>query len=202
MVTEYLAANEWCKSAAGEEPQLRAVAGLLRRVHQLPVAAPELDIERRAAHCWRSIEQRGRAVLSQLAPMRTRLTEFRCRYLDGFSAARRACLCHNDPVSENILCCRGALYLIDWEYAAMGSTFFDLAVYMHSEKLDSSAREALLAYYCGGDVQWQRKHLWAAEAGFLYLDLLWHGVHGGCSAAVLEQKADCLLRLLATPLER
>jgi thiamine kinase len=37
-------------------------------------------------------------------------------------------LCHNDLTAGNLMLCGGDLTAIDWEYAAMGSRYFDIAI--------------------------------------------------------------------------
>jgi len=39
-------------------------------------------------------------------------------------------LCHNDLTAGNLLCRQDQLIAIDWEYAAMGSRYFDIAIAM------------------------------------------------------------------------
>src|SRR5262249_31753947 len=57
---------------------------------------------------------------------------------------------HVDPVAHNFVRARdGALYLIDWEYAAMAEPLWDLAAVAIEAELDAALEEVLLAAYFG-----------------------------------------------------
>lgn len=102
------------------------VARLLRAVHQLAVAAPRLYLEDRVAHYEALVRTTcGKAVGNRLASLSPALRGA-CRRLDGDSEP--AVVCHNDLTPANRLSHRGTLYALDWEYAACGSRWFDLAV--------------------------------------------------------------------------
>ncbi len=55
---------------------------------------------------------------------------------------------HNDPVLENLLLAEDRLWLIDWEFSAMASPYWDLATLCNAADLDYAASRALLLAYC------------------------------------------------------
>ena len=57
---------------------------------------------------------------------------------------------HNDLVLENLLLGDGRVWLIDWEFSAMASPYWDLATLCNSAGLDSTRSEELLRLYCAG----------------------------------------------------
>lgn len=57
---------------------------------------------------------------------------------------------HNDPVLENLLLARERLWLIDWEYSAMASPYWDLAALCNAADLDRNRSLDLLSIYCEG----------------------------------------------------
>jgi thiamine kinase-like enzyme len=57
--------------------------------------------------------------------------------------------CHNDLLAANFIDNGQHLYLIDWEYAAMGDPFFDLGNFAVNQALSDEACEQLLQYYFG-----------------------------------------------------
>ena len=169
---------------------LTAVAALLRAVHRLPAVGAGLDIARRAEHYWQGIDLSdltarlpgfGDALQSQ----RSRL----CHFFHNVNATSLAsvsqCLCHNDPVAANILNTEQGLKLIDWEYAAVGDPFFDLAVYSCHESLSDEERALLLNAYCEGAGEAERGYLNRALANYRYLDLLW---------SILQELDECPLQ--------
>jgi len=122
------------------EPRtLERLAAVLRRLHQLPPIGVAFDP---AAAVSR--------YSTQLAtPQASALAERAAGLLAGIGRHDVApALCHNDLVAENMLeTPAGELLLIDWEYAALGDPYFDLAVVAGHHELDPSlARQFLEAY--------------------------------------------------------
>lgn len=56
---------------------------------------------------------------------------------------------HNDPVLENLLLVRDRVWLIDWEFSAMASPCWDLAIVCNAAGFDRSQSRKLLQVYCG-----------------------------------------------------
>jgi thiamine kinase-like enzyme len=57
--------------------------------------------------------------------------------------------CHNDLLNANFLDDGERLRIVDWEYAGMGDSFFDLANFSINHELDEAGRESLLVAYFG-----------------------------------------------------
>jgi thiamine kinase len=57
---------------------------------------------------------------------------------------------HNDLVLENILLGDGRVWLIDWEFSAMASPYWDLATLCNNAGLDNARSIELLRLYCVG----------------------------------------------------
>lgn len=55
---------------------------------------------------------------------------------------------HNDPVLENLLLGSDRVWLIDWEYSAMASPYWDLATLCNAAALDLGQSRELLHAYC------------------------------------------------------
>ncbi len=55
---------------------------------------------------------------------------------------------HNDLVLENLLLDDSRLWLIDWEYSAMASPYWDLATLCNSARLSATQSRRLLKIYC------------------------------------------------------
>jgi thiamine kinase-like enzyme len=58
---------------------------------------------------------------------------------------------HNDLVLENMMFDTTRLWLIDWEYSAMASPYWDLATLCNSANLDLQQSQRLLRIYCAGE---------------------------------------------------
>jgi thiamine kinase-like enzyme len=57
---------------------------------------------------------------------------------------------HNDLVLDNLMFDGTRLWLIDWEYSAMASPYWDLATLCNAASLDPAQSHCLLRAYCAG----------------------------------------------------
>lgn len=60
---------------------------------------------------------------------------------------------HNDPTLENWLLDGDRLWLLDWEFSAMASPYWDLAILSNTAQLSSTRAADLLKAYCAGEAQ-------------------------------------------------
>ncbi len=60
---------------------------------------------------------------------------------------------HGDPVLENLLVGDDRVWLIDWEFSAMASPCWDLAILYNAARLDYAESRALLTDYCADGLQ-------------------------------------------------
>ncbi|MCW8924842.1 MAG: phosphotransferase family protein [Xanthomonadales bacterium] len=108
-----------------DDPALAIQAlDLLQRCHRLEVDAPAMNYASHIERYWRFIESRrtpvSPALLDQRRPMQDLLAA-----LGGGETGLS--LCHHDPVVANFVGGSGRLYLLDWEYAAIGWPVMDFA---------------------------------------------------------------------------
>jgi thiamine kinase-like enzyme len=59
---------------------------------------------------------------------------------------------HNDLVLGNLMFDNARLWLIDWEYSAMASPYWDLATLCNTANLDPAQSQRLLRAYCAGSL--------------------------------------------------
>ena len=90
-------------------------------------------------------------------------------------------ICHHDLLPGNIICTKDTHYIIDWEFAAIGDVFFDLAGFMIEHQLEPIVTSTFLSAYCQ-----QRGFTFSDEISQLKIELmkiayllvcwLWHKV--------------------------
>tara|TARA_R110001592_G_scaffold363371_1_gene685626 strand:+ start:242109 stop:242996 length:888 start_codon:yes stop_codon:yes gene_type:complete len=166
LVCDYLTPDE-------QQPvDVNEIARLFRGIHQLPARHHRLDLAERILSYEKRLAHRHPERTTQLAAFRRGVSEL----LDSTDSDRQPLvLCHNDLLRANRLCSGGKLYALDWEYAAMGSRWYDLAVVAAGDNLEPAAIEKLLEVYTG-------KPPTATELQFItrygclyrYLELLWY----------------------------
>ena len=171
---------------------LTDLARLLRGIHALPAGHHRLDLAERL----RSYEQH----LAHSDPRREALL---APYRPAVAAALASChdpgqpsvLCHHDLLRANRLYSDGRLFALDWEYCAMGSAWYDLAVVIAGDELGADATDTLLQAYLGRRPEAAEARLVRRYACvYRYLELLWYAVQrpARCGDQQLEDKLERL----------
>jgi thiamine kinase-like enzyme len=108
-------------------------------------------------------------------------------------------VCHHDLGMTNLLVSGGRLLALDWEYVAMGSRWYDLAVVVRERQLSGPALSALLGSYLGRDPSdGERRALATHDMLSRHLELLWHatGQAGTADTYPLQAQAVTLATML------
>lgn len=166
LVCDYLAAERDSPDAPA------AVALLLQRIHALPPVHARLDLGERCRRSEHSLRQRQpyswqalRGVADRMARLLPRLA----------GSGGPLALCHNDLLRANRLCHGKRLWAVDWEYAAMGPIWFDLAAVTAGDEWPDAAVAALLAAYLGRPpLPGEQERLLGFECAYRYLELIWY----------------------------
>lgn len=108
---------------------------LIKRCHQLKVETPAIDYFAHIENYWQIVENKNTTpnptLCQQRAPMQQLL-------IDLTNSCPQTKLCHHDPVIANFVGSKERLYLIDWEYAALGMPIMDYAALAIEWELDSA----------------------------------------------------------------
>lgn len=155
-------------SAAAE---IDAIAGLLRGIHALPGVHLRLDLAlrlRRYAQQARSASPARRAALEGMED------SVHQQLATASEAAGPPRLCHNDLLRANRLFSEGRLYALDWEYAAMGPVWFDLAGLLAGDDWPPERAAELLRAWLGRPPSAAETLTLARyQVVYRYLELLW-----------------------------
>jgi thiamine kinase-like enzyme len=167
LVCDYITPQE---SGAGEETT--AVAHLLRAIHQLPERHQRLDLLERIVRYERQLGHHGRELDRQLRDCGEQVALF----LGAINEQpQQIVLCHNDLLRGNRIYHADSLWAIDWEYSAMASPWYDLAVVINGDTLSTTDTEALLlAYLERTPSADERTALYQYGCIYGYLELLWY----------------------------
>ncbi|WP_406829034.1 phosphotransferase [Microbulbifer sp. ARAS458-1] len=174
---------------------------MLRRIHQLPPISKHLDYADKDATYWQSIN-----INDPLSPSLKLLREkLRPRLIECSQITNNYCLCHNDLLPANLLVGEFAgLRAIDWEYAACGHPYFDLATVTLGFEMENDQQQALLEGYLqrpvtDGDLEKLKR--W--QQVYRYLAILWYTIQihnketPPMSRAALKSEINALLAELA-----
>jgi thiamine kinase len=171
MVSRWVAGEAWALEDVLRPANIRAIAGLLRRVHDLRAPAP---VRAMSPSSWvrlygAALSRAGRSVDTALgSAAASRLQE-----LSQLPAAAGV-VCHSDLHRMNLLQDGESLILLDWEYAHVSEPFWDLAGWAANNDFDPQARTELLENYLGtapSRAEWLRLSLmmWLYD----YVCVLW-----------------------------
>lgn len=86
---------------------------------------------------------------------------------------------HNDLVLDNMLLDNRQLWLIDWEYSAMASPYWDLATLCNAASLDFEQSRELLRLYCARGQQMDESILFDYRGLLKLLDDCWMAALAG-----------------------
>ena len=182
LITEFLPGDFWQEKNFSSHDNIHYLVKLLKSIHQLPAINDILETELKAAKYWQSIDEKT-AFTHQLKKLEPQI---QVRIQEAQSLNSALCLCHNDLLASNLVTMNGnELLAIDWEYAAMGDPFFDLAVIAEGNNLDNATIKRLLVAYIGydNDIVCNAIDISNAEARlthsriiYCYLDILWYAV--------------------------
>lgn len=120
------------------QQKVECLAKVLYEIHQLPTFAMSIDLPKdwsmyldAAAHPDRTYWQ-------------NRIDQCRPTWIDTHNTDQ--VLCHNDLAMEHVALSEPAV-IFDWEYAALGNRFFDVASCATINKLDATDTLALQTHY-------------------------------------------------------
>ncbi len=145
LVTRFIRGREPAAEEMRHPAMLRRVAGTLRRYHG---GAPFPG----TFSPFRTVREYLTAAAARGAPLPERVewTLEQAKRLEAVLGGPRAARpCHNDLLTGNFLDDGAALWVLDWEYAAMGDVFFDLGNFAAHHELPESLERVLLEAYFG-----------------------------------------------------
>lgn len=175
LVCNYVHGRHLNSGDIGSPVSLEQLAQLVKKIHQLPAVQESLNVRSRIATYWQSI-QRNHFAYDALMKLQLQVEPL---INQALSTKTELCICHHDLLPENLILTEdGELLAIDWEYAAMGNPYFDLAVVIDGLMLNSQQSDALLASYFDTNQPDpelnQQLNYWRVI--YHYISLLWYGV--------------------------
>ncbi len=198
LVTLFVEGRQWTETQAQTSFNIERLANLLKQVHALPVTTKALDPRRVTDHYWKGVRDQFVVIPPRFQALRQKMERLMLATQTDYP---QRCFCHNDIVCANIIDAGDRLFLLDWEYAAMGDPLFDLAVVVHNQQLNEQQLQYLLECYLGYINSSVRRQFLSNYAIYIYIDMLWYwfqsASHPGQGyATTAEGKLDTLTALL------
>lgn len=132
-IEEWLATSE--STQANQQINTARLGRALSLIHALKVTAPVLEL---SAEWQRYLSLAGQAT----APLKARMAA----YQHLFDTDNDSCFCHND-LHHSHVSGGHTLTVLDWEYAALGNRYFDLAGCILVNQMTEQQQVELLAAY-------------------------------------------------------
>ncbi len=157
---------------ARQTQELAGIAQLARAIHQLPALHHRLDLRERLSRYEKQALQQAHPALRQIMQCQHSIGQL---LADLETRKGTPVCCHNDLLGANRLRSGGRLWALDWEYCAMGSPWFELAVISCGENYSPKDNEALACAYLSRVPTRQELADFAAYCCvYRYLELLWY----------------------------
>ncbi len=145
LVTRFIEGRAPAAEEMRQPAMVRRVAQTLRRYHAGPPFPGMFSPFRTVREYLAAVGPRG-------VPSPERfdwMLEQAARLEAALGGQRASRPCHNDLLLGNFIDDGATLWVVDWEYAAMGDVFFDLGNFAAHHELPESLERALLAAYFG-----------------------------------------------------
>jgi thiamine kinase len=141
LITRWEAGQSWSETAVRLPANIRRMAGLMRRIHALPVPTPaRLMSPGKWIDYYRTGVQSGAA--EALRPAAARQLA-----MLALLPAEAPALCHSDLHPLNLIDRGASLILLDWEYAHASDPLWDLASWSANNDLEDPSQHVLLKSY-------------------------------------------------------
>jgi thiamine kinase-like enzyme len=200
LVAEWTGGRAWTAQELRLPGNIRALTGLIRRVHALPIPRPARIMGPAAWIAYYS-GAAARTGMRRATSARLRgAANAQLESLAGIPAAQSV-LCHSDLHRLNVAAGE-RLVLLDWEYAHVADPCWDLAAWIANNDGTARFAEAVLAGYLerpAGEDETKRLRLltWLYD----YVCLLWSELYllqrGGAPGGEVSARAELLaLRLI------
>lgn len=181
LVTRWAEGSSWTVEEASSPGNIREVALLVRRVHALPLLERPRSVSpgQWIAYYRRALQRLGRDKAFEGRHHRPRgglerMAESLIEVL-GEEPSAGSALCHSDLHVQNLLIApSGSPVILDWEYAHISDSWWDLAGWACNGDLTAERRELLLRHYLGREptpaqAERLRRLAWLYD----YVCLLW-----------------------------
>jgi thiamine kinase-like enzyme len=145
MITRFVPGRTLVPGAPAAPEVVRRLVAAIRRYHESPPTPGVCSPARLIAAYLAAARAAGVPLPDDLPRLTARLAEIAA----ALEPAPRLVPCHNDLWGANLVDDGERVWIVDWEYAAMGDPYFDLATFAIYHAPGDADDAALLAAYFG-----------------------------------------------------
>ena len=201
LVTRFITARPFPPKEITQPENIRRVMEVIRKIHSMPEIPGAFSVFR-TVEDYAKIAHRYKVEFPENFDwLAERMQEAEAALKTNPEPLRP---CHNDLLNANFLIDDKQIYVLDWEYAGMGDSYFDLANFSDHHELSDEQDRWLLECYFGKGTEKQVAHLkimkvmsdlreamWAlVQIGISQLDFDYRGYANRFFARVFENIKD------------
>jgi len=145
LVTRFIVGNGISPETAAQPETLRRIVDSIKRYHEGPDFPGTFSPFKTVRDYHKKALERGVLFPDTLPQVYALMAQIE----DAIGSLHKPRPCHNDLLASNFIDDGHRIWILDWEYAAMGDIFFDLGNFAVNQALNDEQCATLLRYYFG-----------------------------------------------------
>ncbi len=177
LVTRFIVGNGIAPETAAQSETLKRIVTSMKRYHKGPDFPGTFSPFETVRDYHKKALERGVTFPDTLPQVYTLMA----RIEDAIGPLHKPKPCHNDLLASNFIDDGNTIWILDWEYAAMGDIFFDLGNFAVNQALNDEQCATLLRYYFGEVRPADVAHLHLMRLGSDLRESFWGFLQSGVS---------------------
>jgi thiamine kinase-like enzyme len=145
LVTRFIVGNGISPETAAQPATLRRIVNSMQRYHKGPAFPGAFSPFDTVRDYHKKALERGVTFPESLPQVYALMAQIE----EAIGPLHQPTPCHNDLLANNFIDDGSSIWILDWEYAAMGDIFFDLGNFAVNQTLNDEQCAELLRYYFG-----------------------------------------------------
>jgi len=145
LVTRFIVGDGISPETAAQPETLRRIVESIKRYHEGPDFPGTFSPFKTVRDYHKKALERGVLFPDTLPQVYALMAQIE----DAIGSLHKPRPCHNDLLASNFIDDGHRIWILDWEYAAMGDIFFDLGNFAVNQALNDEQCATLLRYYFG-----------------------------------------------------
>jgi len=145
LVTRFIVGDGISPETAAQPETLRRIVESIKRYHEGPDFPGTFSPFKTVRDYHKKALERGVLFPDTLPQVYALMAQIE----DAIGSLHKPRPCHNDLLASNFIDDGHRIWILDWEYAAMGDIFFDLGNFAVNQALNDDQCATLLRYYFG-----------------------------------------------------